>query len=475
MDDYITIEDISAMNPAEISARFRAGGIPFPREVEDQVRAIVDDVARRGDAALFEHTIRFDGWDLSSPSVTARPSSGPGPRDPGSRSALESVPAGPRKGTLRVDGAQIEECSRGVAPAVSRALEVAVERVKRFHEREIEGDRFGGWTYIDELGNRVGKRTVPIERVGIYIPGGKASYPSTLVMTAVPALVAGVGEIALISPPASFAPPSPLCLAVKKIGGIADVFRVGGVQGIAALALGTETIRKVDKIVGPGNIYVAAAKKLLYGAVDIDMIAGPSEVLIIADGSVDPVLAAVDLMAQAEHDENARAVCVTWSKKHALDVRDALAGLLASSERREIVEKALRRSGRIYVVKDEECALALANGFGPEHLEIQTARPEDLLGGVRHAGAVFMGKNTAEAFGDYLAGPSHVLPTSGTARFFSPLSVLTFLKFSSVIEISDRGLGALGEHAACLAEAEGLHEHARSVAFRLKDKGKGRK
>jgi histidinol dehydrogenase len=309
-------------------------------------------------------------------------------------------------------------------------------------------------------------------------------------MTAVPAMVAGVAEIVLAAPPRSFEAPSPLAACALKLserggfgrpagagarggaGGVTEIYRVGGVQAIAAMALGTETVRRVDKIVGPGNIYVTVAKKLLYGHTDIDMIAGPSEVLVLADGSVDPRLAAADLMAQAEHDENARALCATWSAAYAEAVKAALGELLRASPRGAIVERSLRDNGGVFVVRDAECALALANAVAPEHLEIQTARPGELLPGVRHAGAVFLGSRAAETFGDYVAGPSHVLPTSGTARFFSPLSALSFVKFGSVVEMSERGVRELGGHAAALARAEGLFAHARSVELRLEQDGR---
>jgi histidinol dehydrogenase len=447
--DFMRIEDLSKLGPEELADRFRARTMRFPRDVEDRVRKIIDDVARRGDGALIDYTRRYDGVKID-------------------------------RGALRVNRDDLSEGAKGVGEEVSRALDVAIERVRAFHEREVIED----WVFTDSLGNRLGKKRFPLGRAGIYVPGGKASYPSTLVMTAVPAMVAGVKEIVLAAPPCSFDSPSPLAACALKLGGggpdrsamagadnsagvVEEILRVGGVQAIAAMALGTETVKRVDKIVGPGNIYVSTAKRLLYGHTDIDMIAGPSEVLVIADGSVDPRLAAADLMAQAEHDEHARALCVTWSPEHAREVKKALGELLGASPRAGIIERSLRGSGGVFVVKDEECALALANAVSPEHLEIQTARPEELLPGVRQAGAVFLGRRTAEAFGDYVAGPSHVLPTSGTARFFSPLSVLSFIRFSSIVEMSERGVRELGGHASALARAEGLFEHARSVDLRL--------
>jgi histidinol dehydrogenase len=285
-------------------------------------------------------------------------------------------------------------------------------------------------------------------------------------MSAIPALVAGVREIAVVSPPSSFTAPSVLALAIKKIGGISDVYRIGGVQAIAALAFGTKSVKRVDKIVGPGNIYVTLAKKELYGQVDIDMLAGPSEVLIIADGEIDPKLTAADLLAQAEHDEEASALCITTSMAHAHAIQREVRELLETSKRRSIIETSLKNRGRIFKVKNLGCALALANRVAPEHLELHTKNPAELLGGIKNAGAIFLGQFSPEALGDYIAGPSHVLPTGGTARFFSPLSTLSFLKFSNIIEISKGGVEELGRHVSVLAEAEGLSSHARSVHLR---------
>jgi histidinol dehydrogenase len=288
-------------------------------------------------------------------------------------------------------------------------------------------------------------------------------------MTAVPALTAGVRELAIVSPPSSYEPPSTLCAAARVIGCTAEVYRVGGVQAVAALALGTERVRRVDKIVGPGNIYVALAKKELYGHVDIDMVAGPSEVLIIADGSVDPRLTAVDLLAQAEHDEDARAICVVLSRKHAEQVKKWMLELAAKSPRREIIAASISRNGRIYIVDGMDAALHIANLIAPEHLELQIEDSRAVLPKIKHAGAIFLGRASAEAYGDYVAGPSHVLPTGGTSRFFSPLNVSSFMKFSSVVQMSERGMRELGDAASILAEREGLNAHADSVRFRLEE------
>jgi histidinol dehydrogenase len=277
-----------------------------------------------------------------------------------------------------------------------------------------------------------------------------------------------VRSLAILSPPSSFEPPSPLCAALLIVGCVEEVYRVGGVQGIAALALGTRSIPRVEKIVGPGNIHVTMAKKALYGHVDIDMVAGPSEVLIIADGSVEPRLTALDLLAQAEHDERARAICVTTSRPHGEEIKRQAIELAGESPRRSILERSLTDHGAIYIVGDLEDAVRLANAVSPEHLEIQTEEPRLLLPKIRNAGAIFLGPHSAESFGDYLAGPSHVLPTGGTARFFSPLNVFSFVKFSSVIEMSQRGAVELGTHAAALADAEGLQGHGDSVRYRIK-------
>jgi len=425
------IEDLTALNNDQIRACFTKAPQEFPRLVTEEVRAVICDVSRRGDDALIESTKRFDGVELSTES-------------------------------LEVSEAEIEECIGDADRAFSDALEVSIRRVTEFHRRE----RIEDWLYVDGLGNVLGRKCTPVEKVGIYIPGGKASYPSTLVMTAIPAIVAGVEQISLVTPPSSFNRPSALALAIKKIGKISRVYRVGGVQGVAALALGTESVGRVDKIVGPGNIYVTVAKKELFGYVDIDMVAGPSEVLVITDGSADPKLAAMDLIAQAEHDERARAMCVATSMDTALAVKREVEKLLKTAQRRKTARESIEKNGRIFAVSGEESAAEVANALAPEHLEIQTKDPKAILPLIRNAGAIFLGVRSAEAFGDYVAGPSHVLPTGGTARFFSPLNVLSFMKFSSVIEISKKGIDELGRHAARFAEAEGLSSHAGSIYLR---------
>ncbi len=427
----ITIEDLSGLDQEGIKNFFNRERVSFSEKIRGEVRAIIQEVEERGDEALLEYTKLFDGVTL-------------------------------RLDELRVSEQEVAEASDGVDEALSRALDVSISRVKEFHECNPPKD----WEFFDALGNRIGQRCIPLERVGVYVPGGKASYPSTLIMTVVPAMLAGVREIVVASPPSSFKKPSAFCAALRKTGRVSEVYRVGGVQAIAALAIGTGSIRRVDKIVGPGNAYVSFAKKELYGFVDIDMVAGPSEVCVIADGSVNPRLTAADILAQAEHDEDARAYCVTTSRKNAEHVREWVIELASSSRRRDIIERSISANGRIYVVRDVECAVQAANEIAPEHLEIHTDDPEAFLPKIKNAGAVFVGKYSAEAFGDYIAGPSHVLPTGGTARFFSSLNLLSFMKFSSVIEISRKGSRALGGHASVIAASEGLFSHADSIEFR---------
>jgi histidinol dehydrogenase len=428
----IRIEDLSALPMRDLEEKIGESTISFPEEVGRRVEEIIDAVKRGGDRALISLTERYDGERIGV-------------------------------GQLRVRKEEIDLAAEGVEERVRNALALAVERVRAFHSHGIPGD----WDFTDELGNVLGQKCTPIDRVGIYIPGGKASYPSSLIMTAVVALTAGVRDLVVLSPPSSFKQPSPLCAALRIVGCTAEVYRVGGVQGIAALALGTESIRRVRKIVGPGNIYVTMAKKALFGQVDIDMVAGPSEVLVIADGSVSPRLAASDLVAQAEHDEDARALCVTTSLPHAREVRRHVVELAEKSPRRAILEPALTNNGCIYVVRDMEAAVYAANIIAPEHLELQTEDCRRVLPKIINAGAVFLGPHAAESFGDYVAGPSHVLPTAGTARFFSPLNVLSFVKFSSVIEMSAQGMRDLGWAAEALADSEGLYGHGESVRIRM--------
>jgi histidinol dehydrogenase len=431
---YIQTIDLTARGLDELDARFRVSRDRYGPEVLEQVREVIAAVDSEGDEALVRYSRAFDGADLKAD-------------------------------RLRVTADEINRAASGADPALVEALKTAAARVREFHRRGLPES----WRYRDEHGNSLGQKRTPLRRVGIYVPGGKAAYPSTVIMTAVPALAAGVREIVIVSPPGSFDPPSALCAAIEAVfggsGGV-EVYRVGGVQAVAALALGTDTIEPVDKIVGPGNRYVTAAKKELFGIVDIDMLAGPSEVLIISDGSVDPRITAADLLAQAEHDEDARAMCVTTSRENAREIARWTDRLTAKSPRREIIGRSLKNNGAVYVVDDLEKALFIANRIAPEHLEIQTRNSRDLLDSVENAGAIFLGPHSAEAYGDYIAGPSHVLPTGGTARFFSPLNTLTFMKFSSVVDMSREGVEALSEHARIIAEIEGLRAHADSITSR---------
>jgi histidinol dehydrogenase len=433
------IEDIRDLEKKEIGPYFRNTFVDFPEEVKRKVAEIIREVRSHGDSAVIEFTKYFDGVELA--------------------------PAG-----LAVSEDEIESASLSVEETFREAVAVAIGRVRRFHEYIVQHSLPVDWSFVDELGNRLGQRYSPIERAGVYIPGGTAVYPSSLVMTVVPAAVAGVGDITVISPPGSFHSPSVLAatmIGIREEFGVAfRVFRIGGVQGIAALALGTESVPRVDKIVGPGNIHVACAKKELFGTVDIDMIAGPSEVLIVADGSVSPKLTAIDLLAQAEHDERARALCVVFSMDDARTVQKEVDRLTKKAQRKSIVEKALEDFGRIYVVSDMETAVTVVNEVAPEHLELHVKDPEEIVPEIKNAGAIFIVGETAEAFGDYIAGPSHVLPTGGSARFFSPLSVTSFLKYSSVVEMSKRGVEDLGGYTKTIARLEGLDSHYRSIDFR---------
>ena len=397
------------------------------------VRAILEDVRARGDAAVREHTRRLDGVDLAPDA-------------------------------WEVPGAACQEALDRLPDAVVSALEVAIQRVREYHRKQLQP----GFLAKDDHGNALGMRVVPLDRVGVYVPGGKASYPSTVVMTVVPAVVAGVGEIVMITPPGGT---SDAVLAAAHLAGVSRVFRVGGAQGVAALAYGTATVPRVDKIVGPGNAYVTEAKRQVAGAVGIDMLAGPTEVLVIADDTADVRHVAADLIAQAEHDEAACAWCVTTSERIAGALDGELERQLAAAPRRAIARAALERHGVLVVVPSRDAAVTVANLRAPEHLELLVEDPWDLVDGIRHAGAVFVGRFATEPVGDYLAGPSHVLPTGGTARYVSPLGVYDFVKRTSVIAYSRDKLAADAPHIVALAEAEGLFAHAEAVRLRLLPKG----
>ncbi|HAV40756.1 MAG: histidinol dehydrogenase [Aquificota bacterium] len=394
-------------------------------EYEPAVKEIIQRVQKEGDSAIIEYTKRFDGIELTPD-------------------------------TMEVPYEALEEAYDELEEDVKSALEIAHERIRRFHEKQLERSFF-----VEEEGIILGNKVLPLERVGIYVPGGKAAYPSTVLMNAVPAVVAGVEEVIMVSPK-----PNKYTLAAAFIAGVSKVYQIGGAQAIAGLAFGTQSLPKVDKIVGPGNIYVALAKKLLYGVVDIDMIAGPSEILIIADGSVDPKWTASDLLSQAEHDELAGAFMITTDEEYAKEVAHWVDKLLEDFPRKEIAQKSIERFGTIFLVEDLYQACEVANHIAPEHLEVLTEDPFSLLPYIKHAGAIFLGKYATEPLGDYVLGPNHTLPTGGTARFFSPLGVYHFLKRSSVIYLSREGFEKVAEPAENIAKAEGLYAHFYAVRVR---------
>jgi histidinol dehydrogenase len=418
----------------DFAARFSAL-LAMKREVSEDVEAIarriVEDVRDRGDAALLAYTQTFDRF-----AVTA---------------------AG-----LRIAEAEIDEAERAVTPKQRAALVVARDRIAAFHERQLpKDDRF-----TDALGAELGSRWTAIDAVGLYVPGGTAAYPSSVLMNAVPAKVAGVKRL-VMAVPTPDGITNPLVLVAARLAGVDEIYRVGGAQAIAALAYGTETIAPVAKVVGPGRDYVAAAKRLVFGTVGIDMIAGPSEVLVIADADNDPDWIAADLLAQAEHDGAAQSILVTISAELADRVAEAVERQLTTLPRAETARASWRDYGAIVVVDDLARAVALSNRVAPEHLELAVADPEALLPAVRNAGSIFLGRYTPEVIGDYVGGPNHVLPTARTARFSSGLSVLDFVKRSSILKLGAEQLRALAGPAITLAEAEGLDAHARSVAIRL--------
>jgi histidinol dehydrogenase len=402
--------------------------------VDRTTAQIVADVARRGDAALLEYTARFDRWT------------------PASAAALE-VPPGEARAALA-----------SLAAADREALAFAAQRIRTYHERQ----RQDSWRMREEDGTVLGQQVTPLDRAGLYVPGGKAAYPSSVLMNAVAAKVAGVPELVMVTPTPDGAI-NPAVLAAAALAGVDRIFRIGGAHAVAALAYGTQTVPAVDKIVGPGNAYVAAAKRRVFGRVGIDMVAGPSEVLVIADGSAHADWVAMDLFSQAEHDEIAQAILLTPDAALIDAVVVSMERQMRQMPRRAIIEASLRNRGALVLVRDLDEACALANRIAPEHLELAVADPEALLPKIRHAGAIFMGHHASESLGDYCAGPNHVLPTSRTARFSSPLGVYDFQKRSSVIAVSRQGAVHLGRAAATLARAEGLEAHARSAEWRLEE------
>ena len=416
---------------AAFLGRLRERGRRPDPEVESAVRAILEEVRTGGDAAACALTERFDGWR-------------------------------PQAGDLRVLEREISAAGEGLPAAVTGALRLAAERIEAFHRCQRRESWFATEPGIGVLGQLVR----PLQRVGLYVPGGAAAYPSSVLMNALPAKVAGVAEVAMCTPPGPDGRIPPAVLYAAQLAGVREIYRLGGAQAIAALAYGTETVRAVDKIVGPGNTYVATAKRLVFGAVGIDLLAGPSEILALSDGSLPAAWVAADLLAQAEHDPLAAALCCTPSEAHAGAVQAEIERQLSALPRREITAKALENFGAVLLVPDMVAGLALAAAIAPEHLELLVADPWAWLPQVRNAGAVFLGGHSPEAAGDYLAGPNHVLPTGGAARFSSPLSVEDFQQRSSLLHLNPGALAAWREPLTCLARLEGLEAHARALLAR---------
>lgn len=403
--------------------------------VEQVVKEILMSVRSNGDEALLAYSNRFDDLNFEKPEQ------------------------------LRVSIDELHAARSRVAPGDLRALKQAAQRIATYHEHQVEKS----WSYKDEFGSQLGQKITPLERVGVYVPGGQASYPSSVLMTLIPAKVAGVKEI-IVTVPTPRGQRNDLVLAALAEAGADQVFTVGGAQAVGAMAYGTQIVPKVDKIVGPGNAYVAEAKRQVFGHVGIDVIAGPSEILVLADGSTDPRWAALDLFSQAEHDAAAQSILLSPDAAYINAVAEEMTRLLPTMQRRDTIAASLLQRGALIKTRDMDEAVDLANRIAPEHLELLVSEPESLLDGLTHAGAIFCGAYTAETFGDYVAGPSHVLPTFGTARFASPLGVYDFVKRSSVIHLSAEGAAHLADIAVPLATAEGLHAHALAAAARAGDR-----
>ena len=402
-------------------------------QVNSTVKNILADIRKRGDDALVEYTNKFDRMSVSS---------------------MKDL-------TFTKD--QIDAAFNNIPADQRQALETAANRVRSYHKHQV----MESWSYTEDDGTLLGQQITALDRVGLYVPGGKATYPSSVLMNAIPAKVAGVEEIVMVVPTPDGVV-NDMVLAAAKIAGVDTVFAVGGAQAIAALAYGTETVPCVDKIVGPGNIYVATAKSMVFGRVGIDMIAGPSEILVVCDGKTDPDWIAMDLFSQAEHDEDAQSILISWDEDFLNQVQASIEKLLPTMERKEIITKSLNDRGAFILVKDENEAIEVSNFISPEHLELSVENPQSMAKKIKHAGAIFMGRYTAEALGDYCAGPNHVLPTSRTARFSSPLGVYDFQKRSSLIMCSAEGASELGKTASILGRGESLTAHARSAEYRIK-------
>ena len=402
-------------------------------EQESVVKVIIKDIHDRRDDALFEYTKKFDKAELNADNIRVTPD-------------------------------EIEAAYEEVNEELITVIRKAISNIKTFHEKQ----KRNSWITTEDNGVILGQRILPLESVGVYVPGGKAAYPSTVLMNVIPAKVAGVERIVMTTPCNSEGKVYPTTLVAANEAGVTDIFKVGGAQAIAALAYGTESVPKVDKIVGPGNIFVAIAKRLVYGHVSIDSIAGPSEILVLADETANPEYVAADLLSQAEHDELASATLVTTSEELAIEVSKWVDTFTAKLERKDIIQKSIDNFGNIFVAKDMNDAIDAANEIAPEHLEIITKNPWETMTKVKNAGAIFLGEYSSEPLGDYFAGPNHVLPTNGTARFFSPLNVDDFVKKSSIINYNEEALRAVHEDIELFAKAEGLTAHANSIAVRFK-------
>jgi len=403
-------------------------------DIAKTVDDIIANIRTNGDTALVDYSVKFDGVSAANMSE------------------------------LTISSSALKKAFESLGANEKSALQTAADRVRTYHDKQKQET----WTYTEDDGTMLGQKITPLDRVGLYVPGGKAAYPSSVLMNAIPAKVAGVEELIMVVPtPNGIA--NQLVLAAAYISGVDKVFTVGGAQAVAALAYGTESIPKVDKIVGPGNIYVATAKRVVFGQVGIDMIAGPSEILIICDGKTNPDWIAMDLFSQAEHDEDAQSILLCPDADFITQVEASIAKLLPTMDRQDIIKTALKDRGALIHTKDMDEAIAISNQIAPEHLELSVEDPKGMLDDIKHAGAIFMGRHTCEALGDYCAGPNHVLPTSGTARFSSPLGVYDFQKKSSLIMVSDQGANTLGRVAATLADGEGLQAHAQSARYRLKN------
>jgi len=401
-------------------------------DVSEIVSNIIENVKAKGDESLYEYCKKFDGADLSS---------------------------------LEVSQEEIDEAFTAVEPRFLEVLEKAAANIRAFHSRQVKNS----FIINDSDGIVVGQKVIPIEKVGLYVPGGTAAYPSTVLMDSIPAKIAGCGEICITTPPGSDGKVNPVILAAAKIAGVDRIFKVGGAQAVAALAYGTKTVPKVDKIVGPGNAFVAEAKKQVFGMVSIDMIAGPSEILVVADGKSNPKYVAADLLSQAEHDKMASAVLVTDDMNFAQAVSSELERQIPLLPREEIARTSIDNNGKIIVADDLMKAIDIANEIAPEHLELCVDQPFDYLDKIKHAGSIFMGRYCPEALGDYFAGPNHTLPTSGTARFSNPLSVDDFVKKTQYTYYTKDALGRVADDVAYFAEKEGLHAHAKSATIRFED------